>query len=421
MQLRPYQAEAIEKIKWAMTMEGNDLLQLPTGAGKSIVTAEIANYLQQNILILQPTVEILEQNKAKLSQYVDQSEIGVYSASVGEKIVRKYTFATIGSVHKVPCLFSDFKVVIIDEAHLVNLKEAGSMYMSLLRAMGKPKVIGLTATVYRVTPTYFKGEDRLGGLNLYQSNSIKMLNRIIEKRGEKPFWSRLLYTMDPVDLIDQGYLCKLQYYDATTIKSELIPLNKSKTDFDMEAYDKIVSKVDDQVVELVRLAQKDNKHVLVFCNSLMQSDRLKSYFPGSENVSGGTPKKERMRIINDFKNGKIQTVFNVGVLTTGFDMPSLDAIVLLRPTRSLGLYYQMLGRGLRISPGKTHCNIYDWSDSVKRLGKLETISVKKVATPKGTMLWNVTTETKPEGWHGIELYKFVIRELSLKPVNNLFN
>lgn len=407
LQLRDYQIEAIEKVKWSLTIEGNDLLQLPTGAGKSIVIAELANHLNQNVLILQPTVEILEQNVGKLSQYVDQDEIGIYSASVGEKVIKKYTFATIGSVYKIPEQFRDFKVVLLDECHLLNPKETGSMFLSFLNAIGNPKVIGLSATVYRIFPTYFVSQDQFGNRGLYQSNSIKVLSRVLDKKGGKPFWNRIVFKMDPHELIDKGYLCPLQYVDKTTIKQEMVPLNKSRTDFDMEAYDKIVAKMDQDIVSLIQEAEMKHKFVLVFCNSISQSERLAGHFPNSKSISSKSTKKERADIIGGFKEGRYRVIFNVGVLTTGFDHPELDSIVLLRPTRSVALYYQMLGRGVRLAPNKTHCTVYDWSDTVKRIGRLETIKLEKVEGK-----WNVTTEAMPDGWHGKELYKFVVRELS---------
>ena len=138
-----------------MDLEGNDLLSLPTGSGKSIVIAEIANALNQDILILQPTKEILEQNKKKLMAYVDRKDIGVFSASMGEKEIRKYTFATIGSVYKVPERFAHFRLVLLDECHLLNPKATGSMFGRFLAGMNNPKVVGLTATPYRIFPTYF--------------------------------------------------------------------------------------------------------------------------------------------------------------------------------------------------------------------------------------------------------------------------
>lgn len=114
--------------------------------------------------------------------------------------------------------------------------------------------------------------------------------------------------------------------------------------------------------------------------------------------------KEREKAISDFTSGEVKIMFNVGVLTTGFDFPELDCIVLLRPTRSVSLYYQMLGRGLRIHPNKEKCTVYDWTDTVKRIGKIETIKLEKVDDK-----WNVTTETKPEGWHGVLLYTFELK------------
>lgn len=407
--LRPYQQQALEKIKWAMELEGNDVVQIPTGGGKSLVIAELANYLNQDILILQPSVEILEQNKAKLEQYVASDDISVYSASLGEKEIKKYTFATIGSIYKIPEQFAHFKIVILDELHLLNPKDTDTMFGDLLNGMGNPKVIGFTATPYRIFPTYFKGQNpRTGEYGLYQSNSIKVVTRVLPKdRKKKKFWDRILYSIDAGDLIKQGYLSPLQYVDKTKITQDLVPLNKGRTDFDMEAYDRMVASMDVDIVHLVREAALNHKAVLVFCNSIEQSQRLSAYFGNSSaSVSSKSKVKERAEIIGGFKNGKYKIVFNVGVLTTGFDFPELDAIVLLRPTRSVALYYQMLGRGTRLSPGKTHCTVYDWSDSVKRIGRLETIKLAKVENK-----WNIVTETKPEGWHGVELYKFVVKKL----------
>jgi DNA repair protein RadD len=410
--LRPYQQQALEKIKWAMTLEGNDVVQIPTGGGKSLVIAEVANYLQKDILILQPSVEILEQNRAKLLQYVHEGETSVYSASLGEKEINKYTFATIGSIYKLAEDFAHFDLWLLDELHLLNPKSTGSMFGKLIKEVNyirertnRPpvKIIGFTATPYRIFPTYFKGQDpRTGEWGLYQSNSIKVVTRLKEK-----FWARILYSIDAGDLIKQGYLSPLEYVDKTKIRQDLVPLNKGRTDFDMDAYDQIVQKMDVDIVNLVRGAALQHKAVLVFCNSIAQSQRLSAHFGDqSRSVSSKSKPKERAEIIGGFKDGKYKIVFNVGVLTTGFDFPELDAIVLLRPTRSVALYYQMLGRGTRLSPGKKCCTVYDWSDSVKRIGKLETIRLAKVENK-----WNIVTETKPEGWHGIELYKFVVKTL----------
>lgn len=387
--LRDYQTQAIEKIKWALNVDGNDVISLPTGAGKSIVIAELANYLNQDILILQPSKEILEQNKEKLGLYVDQNEIGVYSASLKERVIKKYTFATIGSIYKIPAQFAHFKTVILDECHLLNPKDTGSMFSSFLKAIGVKKVIGFTATPYRIFPTYFREKNG----TLYRTSAIKIISRV-----QPLFWDRILFNVNIAELLAKGYLCPIRYIDRTTIKQELIPRNKSNTDFDLDAYDKMIWERDKDIVQLVRFASNKFNSVLVFCNSIAQSERLNGHFENSETVSSKTKPDERKRIINGFKDKSIKIVFNVGVLTTGFDMPSLDCIVLLRPTRSVALYYQMLGRGVRICEGKTHCTVIDYSDSVKRIGRLETIKLDKV-----NGMWDITTET--QSWHGVELYR----------------
>jgi len=84
-------------------------------------------------------------------------------------------------------------------------------------------------------------------------------------------------------------------------------------------------------------------------------------------------KKEREEILSDFKSGKIKVVLNVGVLTTGFDFPELDCLILCRPTMSLSLYYQMLGRAVRPHNNKNYADIYDLCGNVKYFGRIETL------------------------------------------------
>lgn len=131
--LRDYQKAAIEKILWGLTLEGTSIAVLPTGAGKSIVLAELAAQLNQDILILQPSKEILEQNYSKLCQYVDPEEIGIYSASMKQKVIKRYTFATIGSVYKKANEFAHFDIILIDECHLVNPKSLSGMFTKFIK------------------------------------------------------------------------------------------------------------------------------------------------------------------------------------------------------------------------------------------------------------------------------------------------
>lgn len=395
MSLRSYQQETVDKVLWAFTLPGNDLLSLPTGSGKSWVIAEVVRRLQVPVIIFQPTKEILEQNMTKLISVVGKDPVGVYSASMKTKEIRKFTFATIGSVYKKSEEFKGFKLVIIDEAHLLNQKSQGSMYIKFLKAIGSPKCIGLTATPYRLTPQYIRHNEYW----VETITTIKLINRMKEK-----FWSRFIYNINVGDLIKQNYLCPLQYYIVPTITQEEMLLNKSKSDFDLDAFQEQINFMKDRIKKLLERCLEKFKSTLVFCATVDQAEELASWFVDSEVVTAKTKKKERERIISGFKDGSIKMVMNVGVLTTGFDHPSLDCIFLLRPTRSIGLYYQMVGRGLRKSEGKEYCVVVDMTDTVNKIGKVESIRVEKVGN-----VWELLTEKG--SWHGKQLYSFdIIKE-----------
>jgi DNA repair protein RadD len=106
-------------------------------------------------------------------------------------------------------------------------------------------------------------------------------------------------------------------------------------------------------------------------------------------VSATTHKRDRERIIGQFRSGNLKCVVNVGVLTTGFDFPELDCIILGRPTKSVALYYQMTGRGVRVAPGKEFCELIDLCDNVKRFGKIETF---KIIDRTGKGMWRLYSD-----------------------------
>lgn len=401
IQLREYQQAAIDKILWSLKLDGNDLVSLPTGSGKSIVIAELAKRIDREVLILQPSKEILEQNMAKLLLYVEPHEIGVFSASMDRRDISKFTFATIGSVYKKPELFEHIGLVIIDECHLVNPKNEQGMLTSFLSAIGNPKCIGLTATIYRNVLAYHLIRGTWENGEMECKTTLKLICRM------KPFfWNRLMFNIDLGTLTEQGYLSPLKYEHRAFIPQEDLKLNKSESDFDLEDFEKRIDTRKVQIADAVIEAQKQYKSVLVFCPSVSQAEALAAVVHKAEVVSAKTKPKERDRIINGFRSGEIQTVFNMGVLTTGFDHPGLDCIVLVRPTRSVGLYYQMLGRGVRIAPGKTHCTVIDYTDTVRKIGELSSIRLIKDHDNK----WNL--QTSAGLWHGRKLYSALVRTSS---------
>jgi DNA repair protein RadD len=383
--LRRYQQSVINKMKWSMGLDGNDVVVAPTGSGKSVIIAHFAKEIDQDVLILQPSKELVEQNVEKLLQYVDKDEVGIYSASVGQKEIRRYTFATIGSIYKKPEQFAHFKVVLLDECHLHNTEDRGTMYNSFLRTIGNPKVYGLTATPFRMGVRYEKY-----GTWKYAIETIHV-TRLITRTKDR-FWKRMLAVINPKDI--ERYLSFPEYVDLSTVEHENIPTNKSASDFDLDAFEEMVGNIP------IALEQaKRHKSVLVFCSSVLQAETLAKAVNGAV-VSSKTPKKERAEIVKNFKSGSIQYVFNVGIFTTGFDYPELEAIVLIRPTRSIGLYMQMIGRLFR--PSEKIKWVYDVSGTVKELGRADSLEIKKVETK-----WDITTETGV--WHNQELYRFKLK------------
>lgn len=396
MILRPYQILAVQSIVSRYDTATRDVLCLPTASGKSIVIAEAVRQLDVSTLILQPSAEILEQNKAKLELYFSPEDIGVYSASLNEKVVKKITLATIGSVAKFPELFSHFPLVLIDECHLIPVDEPKSMYLKFLNQIQPKKVVGLTATPFRLSTTYappYFDE---------QVTTIKVITRMRGKSNAN-FWNGgIIFNIPTHEMVRQGFLHKPTYFDNTIIQHESVPVNKSMSDFRLDKYEELILPHEENILDTIARLVNVSHSVLVFCTSVEQATRYSEVLQNSAVVSAETKKKNRKEIIEKFKLGEIKVVLNVSCLTTGFDHPRLDGLVMIRPTRSLGLYSQMIGRILRIHPDKTNARIIDFSGNVKSLGHAESIEMYKNGN-----LPDIKTDKK-EGWHGKVIYKIKI-------------
>lgn len=405
VKLRDYQELAVERAVWAAKkFEDNSLVVAATGAGKSLICAGIADELKSECLILSPSKEVLGQNMKKLANYVPEEEIGVYSHSFGRKDIAKFNFATIQSVYQKPELFKHIGLVIVDECDLMNPKNQGSMFTKFLREIGKPKTIGLTATPYRNVLGY----EKLKNGNLLATTMLKLVNRMNPR-----LWQRIVFNINNKDLVERGYLVPLEYEIRTTISHNKIPTNKSRSDFDLEAFEKLLFPFEAPIIESINKSRNERDSVLVFCTSIDQAERMSRTMTKAAVVSSHTPMKQRDAIISDFQSGVINTVFNVNCLSVGFDKPSLDTIYSLRPTRSLRMYYQQLGRGCRIAEGKKSCLVIDYADNVNQLGKVEDIILQKDETNK----WELYANGNP--MHGKGLFNFVINSKDNKPKSRI--
>jgi DNA repair protein RadD len=406
MQLRPYQQTAVDAIIKDISRDGNSIVTLPTGAGKSLVIGRAVGDLNTHALILCPNREILSQNLEKLGKYVHQDDVGIYSASFNSRDIGKFTLATIQSVYTKPHLFMGIKIVFVDECHLVNVRDVQTMYKKFFTAIGKPKVIGLTATPYRIDTAYEKVPSQWGeGYDLISHTVLKMITRMKDKKDGQYFWHRIVANISHQELVDGGYLMPITYIQNPLIDYKEIPVNRQKTDFDMDAFSDMIIGQEANAVNLILDCMTKHKSTLVFCASVEQAYRLSDVITGSKVVEGKTPASARAEIITQFKKGEVKAVLNVGVLTTGFDHPELDAIVLIRPTRSPLLYNQMIGRLTRVHPNKTSATVYDLTGTVKEMGRVETFKMFQVKPG----LWDLATEEHPRN-HGRILYSMKIQQ-----------
>jgi DNA repair protein RadD len=360
-ELRPYQRQAVDAAVafFDSPNKGNGLIVLPTGAGKSLVIANIAYRLDAPVLIFQPSKEILEQNYHKLLSY-GVIDAGIFSASFNSRAVCKVTFATIGSVKNYKDYFRRFRYVIIDECHLVNA-EAG-MYKEFIDAIGC-KVIGLTATPYR----------------LYSSRFYGSMLRFLTRTRPRIF-DCLLYHVQVRTLLEQGFLSQLNYYQLPIINTSRLQLNSTGADYTDASIRKHYEEVkfSEELASVVnRLLNAGRKSILVFTRFTDEAEYLARVLgKRAAVVTGDTPANERESILHRFKEGRISVVTNVGVLTTGFDFAELDTVVLARPTMSLALYYQMVGRAIRPCKGKTGW-VVDLCGNYKRFGRVDNLELRQ--------------------------------------------
>lgn len=358
---RPYQTDAISAGINFLTgnQRYNAFMVLPTGAGKSVVIANMLKDLTESCIVLQPSKEILEQNVAKYQSYGFTA--GVYSASAGAKFMGKVTFATIGSVIKKIHLFRNVKYIIIDECHLVNSTEDSSMYTTFIKSLPNAKVLGLTATPYRLSSTF-------------EGSMLTFLNR-----SEPRIFDEMIYYVQNSTLFDAGHLAKLEYYSFKMIDRTKLQTNAKGSDF-TEASLKSYYRSENVPAKIVHYSNRllaKRKNLLVFCSLIEEAKTVTKGIPGAVMLTGDTDDALRTKILSDFKAGKIKCLVNVGVLTTGFDYPELECVLLAKSTMSLSLYYQIFGRGFRTHKNKQSCWLVDLGGNIEQFGKFETMTIAK--------------------------------------------
>lgn len=359
--LRPYQSRAVARIMdHVRTSTEPCLLDAATGAGKSLIIADVANKLHKisggkHVLCLAPSAELIEQNHAK---YLLTGEpASMFSASTGQRSMRHpVVFGTPGTVKNAISRFgSKFCAVVVDECH--GLTPTVKAIIDAMRDHNPNlRVIGLTATPYRLGEGYIY---RIGPDDKpCHDGTIR-----------DPYFLKCVDRITPHELIGQGYLTPPTIGAPLADGYDTAILN-GKTRFDAADIDAAFvghgRKTAAIVADVVAQA-RDRMGVMIFAATVQHAEEVMASLPPSLSalVTGATPKAERRSILERFKARKLKYLVNVSVLTTGFDAPHVDLIALLRRTESVGLMQQIIGRGLRLHDDKRDCLVLDYAGNIE--------------------------------------------------------
>ena len=360
--LRPYQIQAVSAIHAALDGGEHPLCVLPTGAGKSLVLAQVLRERNVRALVLSHVAELLDQDIRTLRRLAPDVEASLFVAGLGEKdATARVVFGSVQSVVRSLALFrTPRSLLVVDEAHLCPRK-ADAMYSRVFAHFMQSQRLGLTATPKRLDS---------GALT----------------SGDGAWFSVIAHEVEARELIAQGYLSPLVGV-TTALQADLSGVATRGGDFVQEQAAAAVQRtlaLPEAVAKVIKYARA-RKAWLVFAASVEHATAVAREFArqgvDAELVTNATTPDARELALSRFRAGEVRALVNVGVLTTGFDAPLTDCIVSMRPTQSEVLWQQILGRGMRLAARKENCLLLDFVGNLDRLGGVgcvtETFDMRK--------------------------------------------
>lgn len=359
MILRPYQVQMIDKVREHIHNGYRSvLLQSPTGSGKTLIMAHMAKTANAQGMSMAFIVHRRELVRQSVEQF-SGIDIGVIAKGWPERFSAPTHICSIQLLARRLTRLKQPTLIAWDECHHL----AAGSWEKIYKAFPSAFHVGLTAT-----------PERLDG------------------RGLGGFFQVMVEGPSVSSLIEQGYLSHYKLYAPSTI--DLSGVHKRMGDYARDELSVAADKptiTGDSIKEYLKLA--NGKRAVVFCCSIQHSQHVTDAFNAAgvraEHVDGETPVATRDAAIERFKSGETKILSNVELFGEGFDLPAIEVAILLRPTQSLGLYLQQVGRCLRPSPGKENAIILDHSGNCQRHG-----------LPDEDRVWTLAGRGLPKMSHG---------------------
>ncbi len=340
MNLRDYQLEMLDRIEETWSKVRSVMVQMPTGTGKTVLMAElIRRKMQEGVLIVAHRIEIITQISETLDKF------GVAHGVIGRDVkdaeaVMAENQVVVASIQTLARRGAQIKtqpgLVIVDEAHHALAKS----YRWMWNVFPKAKFLGMTATPCRMT------ED-----------------------GFRDLFDRLLQSWDIQQFIDEGYLSDFEYVSVSP-DSMMVDMVRSlkKRGADGDYQQKEMAAVMDCEESTQHLYESYHhyclgKKGLIYAIDRQHAHHIAEYYRkqgvGCCVIDAQTPKSEREKLVDEYRQGIVDVIVNVDIFSEGFDCPEVEFIQLARPTLSLAKYLQQVGRGMRVTKGKDCVTILD--------------------------------------------------------------
>lgn len=374
MQLRPYQEKAVAATWDYITSnpEKSGIVVIPPGGGKSLIIAKfceeaIAKWSDTRIIQAVNVRELVSQNYSEFVNLCPFINTGIYSAGLNRKDERsQVTFVGIQSVYKKAYDLQGCHVLIIDECHAIPKKGLGMWltFIKELRAINPHMVvIGFTATSFRLDS---------GNLT----------------SGEGKLFDDIIYEYSILEAVNEGYLCPIIPTQMAT-RFDLSNVGTLGGDYKQNELEAAVNidSITRKAIDEIEAYGVDRKTWLIFSSGNKHAEaihlELKRRGYDGEVVTQKTDKKTRDRAISDLRSMRIRYIVNNKILTTGTNIPNIDLIADLGPTKSGALVVQKLGRGTRLFPEKNNCLLLDFARNVDYHGPLDKIRGKDKTKGEG--------------------------------------